>query len=238
MSRCLVCHESFFEAPSWSKILLLKNPERICGQCEAKLSPLIRTDCCVLCSRSLIDVHEDYKKEDRCLDCLRWESRADTNGLLERNRSLYEYNSFLKEWLTTFKFRGDAAAAIFFSEKLASVYNQEFMGYLPVAIPLSEERLLTRGFNQSALMMEGWAVDHPILSRTSGEKQSKKNRKERLRQVNVNPFTLNADKLNLIKAEKILLIDDIYTTGTTIRQAARTLREAGVEKVASLTVAR
>ncbi len=62
---------------------------------------------------------------------------------------------FLKEWLTTYKFRGDALIASFFSEKLATLYQNEFNGYRPVEIPLVRERLVSRGFNQSSAA-DGW----------------------------------------------------------------------------------
>ena len=75
------------------------------------------------------------------------------------------------------------------------------------------------------------------LGRIDREKQSKKSRNDRILLVQDSPFYVEEiaekDLLN-----KVVLIDDIYTTGTTVRQAAKTLKKAGAQTVASLTVAR
>jgi competence protein ComFC len=233
--RCLACHTTFFEQPNWRKLLQLEPPSKLCRLCESQLV-LISGKRCRSCSRSLDALTPAFKKENQCLDCWRWEKRNETARLLERNLSLYEYNAFLKEWFATFKFRGDAVVASFFAETLARLYQREFRGYLPVALPLSQERLVARGFNQSSLLMQGWAEDHAILQRIAGEKQSKKNRKQRIRQIGHNAFLLK--KGANVTDQNILLVDDVYTTGTTLRQAARVLLEHGANKVASITVAR
>ncbi|MFC0469952.1 ComF family protein [Halalkalibacter kiskunsagensis] len=233
--RCLACHTTFYEQPIWRKLLMLESTTKLCPPCESKLTP-IHGNRCSSCSRSLDSLTPAFKKGNQCSDCLRWARRSDIVHVLERNVSLYEYNAFLKEWFATFKFRGDAVIAFFFAEKLAEVYEREFCGYLPVALPLSQERLIARGFNQSRLLMQGWADDPAILFRTSGEKQSKKNRKQRIKQLHQNPFSIRKDAD--VSQKNIVLIDDIYTTGTSVRLAASVLKENGAKKVASLTVAR
>ncbi|WP_332695421.1 ComF family protein [Halalkalibacter lacteus] len=233
--RCLACHDTFFEQPVWRKLLMLESPTKLCRLCELKLVP-ISGKRCVACSRSLDSLTQAFKNGDQCLDCLRWAERKDIGHLLERNVSLYEYNAFLKELFATFKFRGDVVIASFFAEKMARLYQKDFRGYLPVALPLSQERLVARGFNQSSLLMQGWAEDQDILIRTTGEKQSKKNRKQRMRQLHQNPFSLREEAK--IEQKNIVLVDDIYTTGTSVRLAAIVLKENGANKIASLTVAR
>lgn len=237
MSRCLHCHEPFFEKASWRKLLMLDPPAQLCSDCESKLVE-IRGKRCLGCSRSLDSLPIQYMKGDECRDCWNWKQQAYTRDLLERNVSLYQYNSFLKEWLATYKYRGDAIIASFFAEKFAILYKNEFNGYIPIEIPLSKERLLQRGFNQSVLLMQGWAEEAGLLMRHSGEKQSKKNRKQRIMQVETQPFQMKLEKKSLIAGKNIVLIDDIYTTGTTVRQAARILKEHGANRVASITVAR
>ncbi|WP_227937245.1 ComF family protein [Alkalihalobacillus deserti] len=237
MNRCLACHERFFESVGWRKLLLMEPEALLCSLCESKLSR-ISGQTCKICFRSLEKVAKEHFKEDQCLDCWRWQDREDTATLLERNVSLYEYNSFLKDWLATYKYRGDAVIATYFSPLLHKVYEKQFQRYITVSMPLSPERLQTRGFNQSALLMSPWAIDKRYLIRTTGEKQSKKSRKQRINQFTHNPFTLHPPSKNLIENQSIVLIDDVYTTGTTVRQAAKILLEHGAKKVASLTIAR
>ncbi|MFC0559280.1 ComF family protein [Halalkalibacter alkalisediminis] len=237
MKRCLACHERFFDAVGWRKLLLIEPEDLLCSLCESELSR-IEGRTCKTCSRPLEKINNAHRKEDQCLDCWRWEEREDTATLLERNVSLYEYNPFLKEWLATYKYKGDAVIATYFSPMLHKVYQKQFQRYTPIAMPLSRERLQTRGFNQSALLLLPWAEDQPVLDRTSGEKQSKKSRKQRIDQFHHNPFTLQPNAKSKVENRNILLIDDVYTTGTTIRQAAKLLKEHGAKNVASLTIAR
>ena len=237
MKRCLACHERFFDAVGWRKLFFLEEEDLLCALCESELSRITGSTC-RLCSRPLEKLMDAHKKDDQCLDCWRWQERKDTANLLERNHSLFEYNPFLKEWLATYKYRGDAIIATYFSPLLHQIHQKQFPHYVPVAMPLSKERLQTRGFNQSALLMLPWAEDRQVLTRTTGEKQSKKSRQERIRQFDQNPFTVDPKAWTLIENQCILLIDDVYTTGTTIRQAAKVLKEQGAKSVASLTVAR
>lgn len=216
---------------------MLEPPSQLCGDCESQLV-LISGKRCSGCSRSLDFLQKQHIIGDCCKDCWSWRQRSNTYNLLERNVSLYQYNRFLKEWLATYKFRGDAIIASFFSVQLAALYRKEFSGYTPIEIPLSQERLVSRGFNQSALLMQDWAEETALLCRVAGEKQSKRNRKERIAQVESNPFSVNLEKSRQLAGRKVVLVDDIYTTGTTVRQAARVLKEHGAEQVASMTVAR
>ena len=102
--------------------------------------------------------------------------------LLDKNISVYQYNLFMKETLASYKYRGDAVIAEFFAPKLYDLYMKHFRGYVVIPIPLSPQRLIERGFNQSELLLTGWknATIHPVLQRKEREKQSKKSRRLRL----------------------------------------------------------
>jgi ComF family protein len=139
----------------------------------------------------------------------------------------------LKETIARYKFRGDyimaKAFAPFIREELK---NLKFDCLAP--IPLSPERLYERGFNQSAvLIQEAGYKAAEMLKRIHSEKQSKKSRLERIHHNQV--FEL----LNFnIENKVILLIDDIYTTGSTLYHAAKVLKTGGAASVSSLTLAR
>src|SRR5699024_8558022 len=81
-----------------------------------------------------------------------------------------------------------------------------------VPIPLSKTRLSERAFNQAALIASLIGeIDETLLSRIDNQKQSKKTKQERIN-------TINNFKVNKKVSGKILLVDNIYTTDTTIRQ--------------------
>lgn len=169
-----------------------------------------------------------------CYDCMRWENDPEWQGVLERNMSLYRYNEHLKELMARYKYRGDYVLASIFAADIRKA-AAEAKPDLYIPIPLSEARLYERGFNQSeAFLAEaGLPVTH-VLSRKHSEKQSKKSRKERIGQANL----FDIQNIETIQGKQILLMDDIYTTGSTMRHAAKVLKMAGADKIMSMTVAR
>ncbi|WP_354958485.1 ComF family protein [Bacillus sp. CECT 9360] len=152
-----------------------------------------------------------------------------------RNTSVFNYNEFMKELIAKFKYRGDYALAEVFAPYVKTkLLNAHFD--LIVPIPLSEERLKERGFNQARALAEMAHLEiEDILMRMHSEKQSKKSRKERISLAQVFHVKGNQDS---ITNKKIMLLDDIYTTGSTLRQAAKALVKAGAAEVSSLTLAR
>jgi competence protein ComFC len=155
--------------------------------------------------------------------------------VLQKNYSLYVYNDFMADAIARFKYRGDYAIAKIFSEKLKRIFQQVEYDML-VPIPLSEERLYERGFNQAeSLAKEAGAETFHLLNRIHSEKQSKKSRQERIRLPEVFHLSPSAPP---IEGKRILLIDDVYTTGSTLRHAAFILLQAGAKSVQSVTLAR
>ncbi|MGG3467872.1 ComF family protein [Neobacillus pocheonensis] len=232
-NRCLICHEPIRPSMGWRALISAEREQSTCTTCESKLEK-IEGETCGMCNRPFKMLDEKFRHGDLCYDCKRWEEDPEWQGFLEKNNALFLYNDFLKEVLAKFKFRGDyALAKVFvglFKEELAKMKPD-----LIVPIPLSEERLFERGFNQAkALIMESGLTPVDILSRIHSEKQSKKSRLERIHLPQV--FKINPD-MNL-QGKSIILIDDIYTTGSTLRHAAKLLKSAGATSIQSLTVAR
>jgi competence protein ComFC len=144
----------------------------------------------------------------------------------------------MKEWIAQYKFQGDAEIGCYFSNKLKGFYAKNFRDYSPVLMPLSNERLHARGFNQVELITKEWLAPAVTLGRMESEQQSKKNRKARISQINQSPFYIQSGIDSMKTLKKVVLLDDVYTTGTTVRQAAYVLRKHGAEHIESLTLAR
>ncbi|WP_066175613.1 ComF family protein [Bacillus marinisedimentorum] len=233
MSHCLWCHQPIDSAFTWVSFIK-KGDDPLCEICAALLKPISRDNPCMICGRDLNLLDAAYFEKDRCIDCIRWEEQPEWAGILTRNVSLFHYNDGLKEIMARFKYRGDYQLRGIFSSPLKRNVKQTFDQHVLVPIPLSAERLYERGFNQAEAIAAH--IGHPVfhlLERKHGEKQSKKDRKARMAQPN--PFYM---KERGMPVEKALLIDDIYTTGSTLRFAARTLKEHGVKEVSSITIAR
>ncbi|WP_226376886.1 ComF family protein [Oceanobacillus halotolerans] len=172
-----------------------------------------------------------------CDDCLWWENYYDGHDPIIFNYSIYRYNEFMKEVIVKWKYRGDYSLGNMFQSDFVEGFQQafSFLGKQQasvVPIPLSTDRLQERAFNQSQLLADILPLPrHNVLSRIHSEKQSKKTRKERVETKN--PFSVTESLHN-----PIILVDDIYTTGTTLRHAASRLREKGCPRVYTYTLIR
>ena len=223
---CLYCGAVSSSSFSWNT-LFEKNI--LCETCRAQLQPLVEPRC-KKCCRML----SEQAFDSVCYDCIRWENDPNWKGVLDCNLSLYQYNEHLKEIIARYKYRGDYALASLFAADIKKAVSEVRVD-LYVPIPLSKERLYERGFNQSeALLTMAKLPASKILTRKHSEKQSKKSRKARLEQSDV----FEVQEIEKIKDKHILLIDDIYTTGSTIRHAAKVLKNAGAKQIISLTIAR
>jgi competence protein ComFC len=233
MNHCLLCHGEIEHKLSWQSLLGKKEITKICEECNRNFDP-ITGEICDICGRPFAFLEGEFRAGNVCLDCKRWEEDVHWSGSLDLNRSLYRYTDFTKEVVAKFKFRGDYVLAEIFSGDLRQTLQAFQYDYI-APIPLSEERLFERGFNQAEALITaaGYEPTH-LLSRVHSEKQSKKSRSERIHIEQVFKLEEGYD----ITGKTILLIDDIYTTGSTLRHAAKILKENGAEKVYSFTLAR
>lgn len=233
MMHCLLCDDLFMEPVSWFSFFMRQEQKKICPRCEQQFA-YITGKLCGDCGRPLENISTVYKQDDVCYDCIRWRNQPLFPSV--KNRSVYMYNDWMKEVLARFKFRGDAVLASLFTAPLRDAYETHFSHCQVIPIPLSKEREQERGFNQAELLAECLRV--PVkktsLMRQETEKQSKKTREERL--ALSCPFYF-AEEENMI-GDSILLVDDVYTTGITVRQAAKCFYEKGVKEVAALTLCR
>ncbi|NJP37049.1 ComF family protein [Alkalicoccus luteus] len=210
---CLLCSETIYPAGDWYSLLQTKLPS-LCSACTAKLAPISQTSCCTICG------HPDSKP--RCAAC-------QPEDFMQR--SLYPYNDDVKDVLARYKYRGDAALAALFQLPMQRLLRRLPKADAVVPVPLHADRLFERGFNQAELV-----VRRPKLllaRRTLSAKQSKSTPVEReanLREA----FHVTGN----VTGMRITLVDDIYTTGATMRACKDVLMQAGAVSVCGITVAR
>lgn len=222
--HCLWCHELIIPEVSWENIFIFKQQKQLCWSCVRTLE-IIHGPRCRRCSRK--------NEETICGDCLQWQKRHDQ---LEFNYSVYTYNEQMQAMVTKWKYRGDYTLGNAFGQNFREIYTEVFSflrgDVCVVPIPLSKDRMKERGFNQAKMLASFLpAMPYDVLRRTHSEKQSKKTRRERL--AAANPFTLTKKV-----SKPVILIDDIYTTGTTLRHAAALLRRQGCPEIYAYTLIR
>ena len=109
------------------------------------------------------------------------------------------------------------------------------------AVPIHKKRKDERGYNQSELIAKELAKSIPnleykkILTKTKNNKrQSELNKEERIQNVK---DVYEIQNKPIIKNKKIVLFDDIYTTGNTVNECSRVLKENGAKEVLAITLA-
>ena len=114
--------------------------------------------------------------------------------------------------------------------------KERFQGDVVVPVPLHRSRERIRGFNQAELIAVRTGL--PVLNRMLRRRkntpsQTGLTRSERKRNL-AGAFELRGD----VSGRRMILVDDVYTTGSTMNEIARTLKRGGAERVEVLTVAR
>lgn len=226
----------------FQKILVLLYPNRcpvcdrivqdtlICPACVGRLR-YISQPFCYRCGKPVAHDAQEY-----CPDC------AGKKHEFEQGRTVFLYQGPMRGILYRYKYGNRRDYTEFLAREAASRYGEWVRRLhvdVVVPIPLSKKRLRRRGYNQADLFARrfselcGLKYDAGLLVRirnTVPQKQlSVQERKNNLK----NAFKMSRNVVNL---KRILLIDDIYTTGSTIDAAALALKQAGVRDVFSLCI--
>lgn len=137
----------------------------------------------------------------------------------------------------------------FIAQRLKNLFTSSFENSafqdvsLIIPVPLSKKRRLERGFNQAEVLANVLAqhnnikLDQKSLVRKIHTPMHRAAMDNKARELSVkNAFEVGRPKL--IKGEKVLLIDDVFTSGATVSNCAKVLKENGAKQVCVLTVAR
>lgn len=154
------------------------------------------------------------------------------------------YEGRVRESLIRFKFHEKDMYADTYGRLLAACAAEEFGGEFDTVtyIPVSRKRLRERGYDQAELLAKAMASHWQISPTVTLEKVRDNPRQSSITEE----YERRANVLGAYRAvgaetfagKRILLLDDIYTTGSTMAEAARTLKEAGAEEVLGIAVAR
>ncbi len=167
-----------------------------------------------------------------CHSCRDWPA------YLKGNIALWPYQGGWQQAILDFKFRNMPWLADALAAELAPVLPCDYDLLVPV--PLHKKRLQKRGYNQSALLAEALSRKTGIPWKDGIERvrntphQTGMSRDERLHNLN-GAFAVKQSAA--IKGKRIILVDDVFTTGTTIRQCAKILYENGASEILGATLA-
>lgn len=212
--RCPVCGE------------IVKPAGRlICPSCLLRLSP-VRPPVCKRCGKEIPDAVMEY-----CRDCM-VHSHSFEYGI-----ALLHYDETSRRIMAQIKYNNKREYLDFFGKAIADVYKKAIrrMGVdVIVPVPIHKSRRRKRGFNQAELLARVLGEELQLAVRTDilvRDRQTRPQKElsaaDRLRNLS-GAFCVSQMPADV---QRILLVDDIYTTGSTIEACTRSLKEAGAQKV-------
>ncbi|WYJ78585.1 competence protein ComFC [Enterococcus sp. DIV1094] len=234
MMKCVYCKKPSIRNLQLSELLGLAKIPRCCAACHSLFQRIQQEDNrhCQGCQKGVSNL--DIAQSRYCQDCLTWIARYPNYAFC--HRAFFHYDKAFQAWLKQYKFMGDIQLAQTFIVELQEL-RKRYKSFIFCPIPLSEERIKERGFNQVSEMLKaaGLPFQELLLREKHQTPQAKKTREQRL--ATPQPFVYQEDK-NKIEGKNILLIDDVYTTGQTMFHAASCLFPQSPNKVQTFSLAR
>ncbi|MBF0104438.1 MAG: ComF family protein [Deltaproteobacteria bacterium] len=203
----------------------------LCVHCQQKLKVICRGVFCTVCGKPFTA----GLKPHPCSDCTKDPPAYD------RHRSIFLFDENIKKLVHQFKYQGDFGIKRIIPEFFGAVAAEIPPADIIIPVPLHVNRLRSRGYNQSL-----------VLARVFGKLLCRKVGPRVLKRVKDTPTQTGLDRRqreqNLKKAfgisgkhdvggKKILLVDDVHTTGVTLNAAASVLKSFGAGEVYALTLA-
>jgi len=221
--RCHICNQ----------VLMAADPLHLCSGCQSSL-PLLGSPFCTHCGIPFIGAGDDHTC-GRCITVPPPYTAA---------RAALHYESSCRDLIHAFKYQkkshlrlplGLLTARLLSS--FAAAQNPDFL----VPVPLHISRLRNRGFNQAVLLGEVLSRQWHIPLLRQGLKRTRAttpqmelSRTERL--TNLRGAFVVTDAATIAN-RRIMLVDDVFTTGSTLAECAQVLRQAGCLQVSATTVA-
>lgn len=207
------------------------SPEGICGVCRKNIVR-IGAVFCMKCGKPLSDEEREY-----CEDCRKRKHSFDAG------RSLFSYKGDVRRSLYRLKYGNKREYAEVYGKEMALTQGRwirQMKVTRIVPVPLHPSRRRERGYNQAALIARelgrctGIPVEEDLLFRVRKTAPLKTLTGQERRACLKDAFTVTE---RIPAGENILLVDDIYTTGTTADAAAACLKKCGCRRVFVVTVA-
>ena len=202
-----------------------------CNICMASLDYLQGVTC-IHCGKQL---NEQYRYST-CPDC------KAGNFYYERAYSCFEYSGMGKVLMHKLKYEGKMQLAKVIAGLMEErLKNEGLKTDIIIPVPMHDKKLAARGFNQSYVIARelGIRIGKPVIDCLERTKETKDqynlDRTQRYLNI-VDAFSVRL-MYNIDKYKSILLLDDIYTTGSTVNECSKVLKENGAKTIYVITAA-
>ncbi len=202
----------------------------ICDKCKEEIT-YIEEPCCKKCGKPV-----RYEEQEYCYDCEKKPFSYD------QGRSVWLHKGMVKHSIYQFKYHNKRAYARVYAREAYRLYGELIKHWRPeviIPVPLHRRRRRQRGYNQAEILAREFSklcailMSKKIVKRyryTSPQKKLDRGQRSR----NLRDAFKVTEHLGQVK--RVLIVDDIYTTGSTIDAIARELKEKGVQKVWFFTI--
>lgn len=221
--RCPICDKALF-----SSVFMITD---LCCPICRDIPEYVKEPVCKKCGKPIEDERAEF-----CYDCQRHP------GNYTQGKALWVYKGLVKESMYRFKYQNRQEYARYYGSEIVRIYGawmKENKIEAVIPIPLHKAKKRKRGYNQAELLAVeigrkmGISVYPNFLKRTRNT-EAQKNLDDAARKNNLKKAFKT--KENNVQLSRILLIDDIYTTGSTINEAALELKRAGIEHIYCISV--
>ena len=201
----------------------------LCKDCKGSFK-FVSEPTCIVCGRTM------GEEGSWCEDCKK------TRHIFKRNVSVFEYRGDIKQTIYRFKYSNMRCYAEFFGQEAAKRYGKLLKIWKVDAIipvPMYKPKQRKRGYNQAEVFARalgkacGIKVDAKLLERVKDTAPMKTLSKQQRYENLLKAFAVSGKAVY----KRVLVVDDIFTTGSTIDACARVLKRNGIENVYSLCIA-
>ncbi len=220
-SRCPIC----------DGVLPAGSGGGVCKKCAGKARH-VEEPYCLRCGRPL---RKEGGEKEFCADC------GGRGEPFEYGRAVFVYDKYMQKSIAAFKYRGRAEYGKYYAEEAVRAYGGLIKKINPdalIPVPIHKNRRKKRGYNQAEIIADcmGEMVKVPVIKNLIARSRDTAPQKdltkaERIKNLN-SAFGVVEGSRELYRNVKcVIIIDDIYTTGSTIRACSSALKGAGVEKI-------
>lgn len=204
--------------------------EKICNKC-AEVIEYVQEPVCGKCGKPI-----SHAEQGRCYDC------SNQSFFYEQGRSVWLHKGPVRWSVYRYKYHNRRMHGALYAEELCRLYEEKIREWgidLIVPVPLHRTRRRKRGYNQSEILAKrlgkllGISVDTTSVTRTKKTRPQKELSHQERKNNLEGAFCVKSMRNDV---KNVLIIDDIYTTGNTINEMAKSLKEKGVQKVFFLTI--
>ena len=219
--RCVAC----------DKVLLkIEKEVGFCRQCQPKIR-LATNQVCMKCGGPILDNRKEY-----CNTCNKM------HHYFNQNKALYEYTGEMKNAMYRFKYSNRRCYGKVFANHAVKMYG----GWIRkngiqaiVPVPMYSIKKKYRGYNQAEVFAKalsevtGIPIADKIIRRDSDTTAMKQLNSLKRKKNLLNAFSLQE---NVVQFRKVLIVDDIYTTGTTMDEVTKVLKQGGIQEVYGMSI--